>query len=287
MLPGWSPDGRWLAVRWGSDGQPCGDELIVSADGTHAVDVTDYPPGRSVLDAAWSPDGRWLAVISGERIDVFGVAPDGTVGNARTVWQAPVKEAIAFGPAWGPDGTLAFQLESQTATTGDGGTVALLGPGESAPRLVHVTADILAPLAWTTDGSAIIARGDVGDLDVGMFRITPQGDTRIPLPGIRIHGGKWLDVPEAIVGDRIVFAGYTDPSAPDLESIYTMMADGSDLTKLPKLAAETGVTFAPAPDGRHVALSSGNTIWVVDVTDGSKRTIIGGGGGIMDWQPVP
>ena len=83
----WSPDGRWLALRWGY-GTACGGEIIYSSDGTRAVDVTDYPPGRMASDLAWSPDGRWLAVVSGDRVDVFGISVEGIVSDARTVWQA-------------------------------------------------------------------------------------------------------------------------------------------------------------------------------------------------------
>jgi len=226
VLPGaWSPDGRWLALRWGN-GTACGEELIVSSDGTRAVDVTDYPSGRDTRGAVWSPDGRWLAVDTGDRVDVFGIASDGAVSGARTVWQAAAGSGMALlggavGPAWGRDGTLAFQIEDPNGKEGSGTTVAFFAPGASSPRLVHVSADVLAPLAWTTDSSAVVAVGDVGLTDVGMFRISPFGSARIPLAGLHLHGGKWLDVPLAIVGEHIVFDAYTDASGSDNETMYT------------------------------------------------------------------
>ena len=215
LVPRWSPDGRWLALRWGAY-TDCGEELIYSSDGTRAADVTDYPSGRAPFDAAWSPDGRWLAVDSargsddpGERVDVFGVAPDGAVSGARTVWRAPAGSGaatvVAFGLAWGPDGTLAFVVEGPDAKQGSGVTVAFLAPGASTPTLVHPQADPLGPLAWTPDGAAVVAVGTVSAADVGMFRITPSGSARIPLGGLQPPGGKWADVPLAVVGGRIVF----------------------------------------------------------------------------------
>jgi hypothetical protein len=294
-----SPDGHWLALRWGYWSQlssaSCGNELIVSSDGTSAVDVTDYPPGRGAEEAAWSPDGRWLAVDTRDRIDVYAIGADGRVSDARTVWLAGWRVATlgggAIGPAWGPEGTLAFQVVDPTSKAGSGTTVALLGPGASAPRLVHVPADALAPLAWTTDGSAVIAKGDIGASDVGMFRITLDGASRIALPGLHLHGGKFLDVPVAIVGDRIVFDAYPDPSAPESVSVYTMRPDGTDLTRLTgdDFPLTTGVIFAPAPDGRHVAIApAGHTgIWIADTSDGTRQQVASSGGGPMSWQPVP
>ncbi len=296
VVPRWSPDGRWLALRWEA-GPGCGEELIYSSDGTRAVDVTDYPSGRAPQDAAWSPDGRWLAVGRGDRVDVFGVAPDGAVSGARTVWPAPARSGTAsvdaFGLAWGRDGTLAFVVEGLSAKLSSGTTVAFLAPGASAPTLVHAQADHLSPLAWTPDGAAVVAIGDVGGTDVGMFRVSPGGSARIPLGGLSLSGGKWADVPLAIVGGRIVFDGWPDSAGPNGvaggQAIYAVRPDGSGLAALGDQRYPISVTFAAAPDGGHVAVSamSAAGIWVVDLTDGSRRQIATVPGGIMDWQPVP
>src|SRR5262249_20852705 len=62
FVNGWSADGRWLAVRYGTQG-PCGTELIVSADGTRALAVgSTTRAGLGLAGATWSPDGRWLAI---------------------------------------------------------------------------------------------------------------------------------------------------------------------------------------------------------------------------------
>ena len=168
-----------------------------------------------------------------------------------------------------------------------GATVAFLAPGASTPKLVHMAVRPLATLTWTEDGPSVVAIGSVGPSDVGMFRITPDGFARIPLGGVSFRGGKWVDVPVAIVGQRIVFNAYPKASAQH-EAIISVMADGSGLMLLndDTFPVERLVTFAPAPDGRHVAVSS-NGIWVFDVTDGSRRRVRTGDGGIMDWQPVP
>jgi hypothetical protein len=280
----WSPDGRWVAGRHLA-GEQCGNELIVSSDRLHGVNVTGYPDGVGLLDAAWSPDGHWLAVDTAHRIDVFGISADGRVSDARTVWRSDRSDRIAFGIAWGPGGSIAFSIEDGPRA-GHGSTVAFLAPGASTPIAVHTTAGVLAPLAWLSDGSAVVALGDVGSSGAELFRISPAESAAIPLPGLHLHGGKWLDVPVAIVGDHLVLDAYLDD--PEVEYAYSLLPDGSDLTRLDVgQGLPIGSTFAAAPDGRRVAISSRGPIWVVDVATGAFSELSPLDGGLMVWQPVP
>jgi WD40-like Beta Propeller Repeat len=275
-----APDGRWLAFR---EMASCTAVLLVASDGTRVVQIA----GDLNVAWAWSPDGRWLALGYLGHMAVLGIAPDGSLVDGRTVWADPLTTHSPFGAAWGPDGTLAFEI---------GNDVAFLAPGASTPKLVQPprNVDLLAPLAWTTDGSAVIAKGDVGDSDVGMFRITPAGFSRLPLGPLHLHGGKWLDVPVSIVGDRIVFDAFPDPKSPDTEAVYTIAADGTGLTRLsapPEGQIETGVTFAAAPDGHQVAvLTSSGEIWAYDLVGRSWHRLIRpsvGIQGVFDWLPRP
>jgi len=97
----WSPDGSRLVYseyRRRDDGLSHSDLLVVSADGTSPVTVTDNPYWDD--GPTWSPAGDRLAYHSGIDEEIFAVNADGTgnvnlTNHPRSDWY----------PAWSPDGS--------------------------------------------------------------------------------------------------------------------------------------------------------------------------------------
>jgi serine/threonine-protein kinase len=95
-----SPDGRWLVVRYGINGDL--DLRLLSLDNGGEPEALLADPRYDELHAAFSPDGRWLAYSSNEtgRSEVY-VRPFPDVQS----WVLPVSKEGGQEPVWAPDGS--------------------------------------------------------------------------------------------------------------------------------------------------------------------------------------
>ena len=210
-------------------------------------------PQSCGFDVAWSPDGRRLAFVrsGGEAAppNLWIMNADGS--NAAIVPGAQGLES----PDWSPDGQqLAGALQSgfELAVVHADGTGMHGLPGSSG------ITNLERP-SWSPDGSSLLfARNDtILSADV------VSGDAHVlGVPGLHgISEPRWS--PD---GTHIAFL------APlvQLTAIYTMDADGSNIT--PLLAAGLD-RFAWSPDSRELVYSASNgaTIDVyIAATDGSS-----------------
>jgi eukaryotic-like serine/threonine-protein kinase len=106
--PAWSPDGKRLVyVAPGEAGKGL-DLWIMNADGSgEPVNITGMKGDE--LEPSWSYDGEWIAFTSDARTDgvmqLYLVRLDGTTPYRLSFDQQE------FGPAWAPDGRLAFVMK--------------------------------------------------------------------------------------------------------------------------------------------------------------------------------
>jgi Tol biopolymer transport system component len=127
---------------------------------------------------------------------------------------------------------------------------------------------------WSPSGSKVAFVGKSGLAVVDVRRHVTRPLTQCSQP-CGDHSPAWS--PD---GSRIAFARG--------DSIYTVKADGSTITKLAS-AERFANDPAWSPDGRRIVFDGVNTIYVADV-DGSDRTLIldgtpGSGPGMPTWSP--
>jgi Tol biopolymer transport system component len=104
----WSPDGSKIAfnqiVATGEEGDVVDDNIwVMTADGSGATAVTNYPSIRPTGSPVWAPDGSGLAfgAATSAGSDIYVVRPDGT-GLTNLTNRHYLEAATAD---WSPDGT--------------------------------------------------------------------------------------------------------------------------------------------------------------------------------------
>lgn len=213
-----SPDGRHLAIVTANK-----DGVVVSGlasiDGS-ALRFFDAPAsGLNLACGVWAPDDRLVC----EGWDDADPSRSGLYTVRVTDGGNPVRLTNRHDVPcdFSPDGAqLAF-----VRTEGDGstGTLMTMAPDGSDPRaLLHDVAVSGVPCDWSPDGNTILTSAG-GTL----MLVTPEGDTA-QLAGTGLDGyitnGLWS--PD---GTRILL---TMALEGDQFDVYTVAADGSDLTKI-------------------------------------------------------
>jgi dipeptidyl aminopeptidase/acylaminoacyl peptidase len=191
-LPGWSPDGKTIAVLFTENATRAAGPLVAETPQTGEikeavteqrlalVDVTSgelrqiSPPDMYVYEYDWSPDGKRFAVIAapGNGDNNWYIAQlytvDSTGGAMKSLYKPPLQIA---NPAWSPDGqTIAFiggLMSDEPSVGGDvytigakGGDLRNLTPGMKASA---------SSLHWTNGGELVIGQVVEGDAAVGLL----------------------------------------------------------------------------------------------------------------------
>ena len=187
VLPGYSftPDSRFVVVSYGGeiwrvpvDRSPAA-KIAFEADVkldigpevkfAYAIETDENLIAKQIRNPTTSPDGRRVAFTAFDRLWLQDIAIDdlGKVtlqGTPRRVTTAEVGE---YQPAWSPDGrSLAFV----TWGDGDGGHIMRVATtGNARPTQLTRAAALYTNLAWTPDGSRIVAtRSAARDLKEGV-----------------------------------------------------------------------------------------------------------------------
>jgi len=136
----WSPDGQWLAARYGAGGDYV---RLWKADGT---------PGlvRGVEDPtciSWSPDGQSIASVDAfGRVHLWSL--DGTLDEVLEGHTARVRPV-----AWSPDGT-------RLASGGDDNTVRLWRVDGKAGPVLEGHTEPVRSVTWSPDGKWLASASD-------------------------------------------------------------------------------------------------------------------------------
>jgi Tol biopolymer transport system component len=254
-------------------------------------DVNAITPRCCQIDEgpAWSPDGERIA---------FGHFPPG--GRIVTMNQrGGSRERVTSGkrfdgkrfadsdPSWSPDGTeiAFFRQQGSGLVVGKGFDLFVVDvDGSNLRPIVTTDLDEVEP-AWSPDGEwiAFVAQG-VGapGLPGGIYRMRPDGSDRqlvLELRDLR-SGLDWS--PD---GESLAFSTRAEGKGPE---IFTVRADGSDLTRLTN---ETRPAFDPAfsPQGDRIVYTAGGVLKVMGSSGGDSRQLLERSRGVGDfapsWQP--
>jgi len=248
--PNWSPDGTVLAfVRLDADD---GDISVMSADGSNLnnlfnLSLTSGPPYSG---PTWSPDGTKIAFESYE--DIYTMDSDGS--NQTQLTTTAHSEQF---PAFSPDGSQMCFLQYSYSTQ-TGGIYVMDADGSDPIQLIETTYG--GECDWSPDGTKIVY---IEFHDVYVIKADGSGPltlrSTLPLRYDEDFESDWS--PD---GTKIAFASSRDGG--DDSDIYTMDADGSDVTQVTNLPGnEQYPDWQPLPGttGLHQPDTGGPSLLLV------------------------
>ncbi len=304
----WSPDGRFIA--FGSDWAGEDDIWLMKPDGTDLVNLTADLSG-DCYHVSWSPDGRRIAFASGDlatNSDIWVIETNGA--NLRNLTTEMLSDESR--PAWSPDG----QLIAFVSTGGEPGGYFSSGQmteyGQTnfqkrfslsnffemravPPEYVWVmnAADgqekrqLSPPIwssyfvpGWLSDSETIIYESEDQ-----IWKVTVDGQAATALVAGSPYQASSVNVSAA--NDKIAFSNLSEK---DLEEIWIMNSDGSELTNL--TPREQSIAPVWSPDGRFIAFRSFQTdeydILIMESDGANKINLSDGVDGIAflpSWSP--
>jgi TolB protein len=180
--PAFSPDGRWVAYCWGSQGQ--NDIWIIPASGGEPVQFAEH--SARDLHPAWSPDGSTIVFVSmrggSAQIWTCAVKDGKPAGPAKLISKG---DFTAFAPAWSRDGaTIAFG----GLQNGQNEVWLVPSDGSAPARRVTRGADIRR-LRWNWATGELLVSGTWGEDKVTLRVVSPEkDDPRVFQPYIELGG---------------------------------------------------------------------------------------------------
>jgi dipeptidyl aminopeptidase/acylaminoacyl peptidase len=200
--PGWSPDGRTIAVLFTENATRAAGPLVAETPETGEIKdsffeqrlaLTDVATGKLrqispadtyIYEYDWSPDGLRFAVTAalGNGDNNWYVAElftlDAASGLMKSIYKPPLQIA---NPAWSPDGQrIAFiggLMSDEPSVGGDIFTISATG-GEAT----NITPDMKASASWLTWTSAgDILFGEYLEGDSGLATLNPADGTKVQL----------------------------------------------------------------------------------------------------------
>ncbi|MFQ6097260.1 MAG: hypothetical protein ACE5O2_05980 [Armatimonadota bacterium] len=242
--PSWSPDGTRL-VFCHKHGEGPARLYVVDADGRDPRPISGdcEGPGREYWWPMWSPDSKKVA-FDCERCEKFGEFHCHVVDVKGRLLAHIGPSVGCFDPRWSPDGNRL--LVSLGAGTGGVGVYEMDSGSFGTAGEALVGGILLA--RWAPDSRRILLVGAAERPGVVAVASTTDGS-------FRVVSGHVSDVATAAwspSGRRILLVE-TSAESPDLGTLYTANADGSNLTKVyDGLISATSPTWRPEP-GRGLA----------------------------------
>jgi len=263
VSPEWSPDGQYIVVSRATGSFGAAKLHLYHVDGGSGVPLIRQPTGAKTIGASFTPDGRyiWHARRNGDwnynalfpqyQLAVYDRETGETRGMAG-------RYGSSFRPAISPDGKwLVYGTRHETGTglrvrdlaTGDEEWLAW--PVQRDDIESRGTLDVLPGYAFTPDSRAIIASYGGGIWRVPLDKSAP---VRIPFSA---------EV-KAAVGPEVKFAWRVDTAA--------------------TLTARQIRNPVVSPDGKRVAFTAVDRLYVQDLPDGTPRRVTAEDAG--EYHPV-
>ena len=193
--PGWSPDGKTIAVLFTENATRAAGPLVAETPETGEIKDAFFEQRVALVDVAtgklrqispadtyvyeydWSPDGKRFAVTAalGNGDNNWYIAELFTLDAATGLMKSIHKPALQIAnPAWSPDGqTIAFIAGLMSDEPSVGGDVYVVSAGGGEPR--NVTPELKASaswLTWTLEGKILFGEYVEGDAGVAAVDVS-------------------------------------------------------------------------------------------------------------------
>ena len=258
-FPTWSPDGRQIAVRW-SKGDPSATDIwTVNTDGSHYRRVAH--PGGEARQAFWSPDGSSIAYSVASR-GIYVIRSD---GSARRQIMSE-HGAATVDPLWSPQGSLIAYV--QDADTPRDGIYVVRPDGSQRRRLVKLLRNdaeygrLPGAVSWSSDGRSLTyAKYANGAVSAFVIEVKTGRQTRLG-PGtanFAPHAAAMVFSTDAPIGNTLY------------RGRLTLLRPGT--TSRPLLDEHVS-TYAWSSDGKRLAYTKQNGLWVIDLATRTRHHVL-------------
>lgn len=251
VSPEWTPDGKYI-VASKSGGFGASKLWLYNVEGGSGVQLISEPRARKTIGAAFGPDARyiWYAERQGDwqynaLLPQYQLAQYDRETGTQTVMSS--RYGSAFRPALSPDGKWLAYGSRQDAMTGlrlrdlvSGDESWLLYPIQRDDQESRATMDVLPGYSFTPDSKAIVI--SYGG-EIWRVPVDKSAPTKIPL----------TVTADVAVGPEVKFE-YKVEDTPSFTA--HQIRDG-----------------VPSPDGKHLAFSALDRLYVVDLPNGTPRRV--------------
>jgi Tol biopolymer transport system component len=265
LSPTWTPDGQYIAASRGAPLSGAEKIWLFHVNGGTGVEMASAPPNIRMLGAAFGADPRyvWFAQRSGTWtynaiLPQYQLAMYDRETGTRTTMSA--RHGSAFRPALSRDGKwLAYGTRHEAETglrirdleTGEERWLAY--PIQRDDQESVASMDVLPGYAFTPDSRAIIMSYD------GRF-------WRVPVDGSAASAIPFTAQVEVGIGPELKFE-YPISDAPTFN--VTQLRDA-----------------VPSPDGRRVAFTALNKLYVMELPAGAPRRVTNSGTAVGEFHPT-
>ncbi|MGB2623473.1 MAG: S9 family peptidase [Candidatus Acidiferrum sp.] len=235
--PGWSPDGKTIALLFTENATRAAGPLVAETPETGVIKDSFFeqrlalvnvatrqlrqisPADTYVYEYDWSPDGRRFAVTAalGNGDDNWYIAQlytlDAATGLMKSIYKPPLQIA---NPAWSPDGqSIAFiggLMSDEPSVGGDIFTIPASG-GDAT----NITPEMKASaswLTWTAQGNIVFGEYIEGDSAVGSIHVADGTRNQLFRIAGQLTAGAWgISLSLARDGETsaVVRSSFSDP----------------------------------------------------------------------------
>ena len=225
--PAWNAAGTRIAFWRTHAPFGTGSIWVMDAHGHHQKQLTH---GFDARDPAWNPAGTRIVFSRSEKAGSSLWTMRASDG--RDLRRLTLGAALDFDPAWSPDGTrIAFTRGFQQ---GDVGDIYILNL--KSGRLTHVTRSPAYDheVAWAPSGKRLVFERDFS-ASFSIFAVNPDGSHLT-----RLTRGPFFDIGPAYSPDGRYIAFASDRGGVELDDLWVMRANGTDLHRIRHLPFSEG-----------------------------------------------
>ena len=237
---------------------------------------------RQIDSASFYGDftGRFFGGVAGDGSTLaytwLEISP--SVGLSCVSLGTPCRAVLAGGDTWQVVGSAKRRVrgaQAARAIAASGGLLALVPPNHDSWPTLGTCACNYQP-AWSPDGTRIAFASGRADTGTAIYTMAPDGSGLAKLTGGTAFNTApaWSPDGRKLAFERLPpFHGELNPSEP---ALYVMNADGTGKHELADGGSPYDVQGPSwSPDGLQLAFARATGIFLVDVSGGSERQLVG------------